>query len=30
LKAEVMEQLSFIREWGGRFATLTPQRSLEA
>ena len=30
LKDEIMEQLSFIREWGGRFATLTPELRLYA
>jgi 2-polyprenyl-3-methyl-5-hydroxy-6-metoxy-1,4-benzoquinol methylase len=28
LKDEVMEQLSFIREWGGRFAVRTPELTL--
>ena len=28
LKDEIMEQLSFIRDWGGQFATLTPQLRL--
>jgi len=30
LRAEIIEQLGFIREWGGRFATRTPQLALEA
>jgi SAM-dependent methyltransferase len=29
LKDEIMEQLSFIREWGGRFAVRTPELTLE-
>jgi len=29
LRGEIMDQLSFIREWGGRFATRTPQLTLE-
>jgi len=29
LKDEVMEQLSFIREWGGQFAARTPQLTLQ-
>ena len=28
LKDEIMEQLSFIREWGGRFAARTPELTL--
>jgi SAM-dependent methyltransferase len=28
LKDEIVEQLSFIREWGGRFATRTPELTL--
>lgn len=28
LKEEIMEQLSFIREWGGRFAARTPELTL--
>ncbi|MEA2289355.1 MAG: hypothetical protein QOD55_1352, partial [Solirubrobacteraceae bacterium] len=28
LKDEIMEQLSFIREWGGRFAARTPDLTL--
>jgi SAM-dependent methyltransferase len=28
LKDEIIEQLSFIREWGGQFATLTPELQL--
>jgi SAM-dependent methyltransferase len=28
LKDEIMEQLGYIREWGGRFATLTPELRL--
>jgi SAM-dependent methyltransferase len=28
LKDEIVEQLSFIREWGGRFASRTPQLTL--
>ncbi len=30
LKDEIMEQLSFIREWGGRFAARTPELTLLA
>ena len=29
LKDEIMQQLSFIREWGGRFAARTPQLTLQ-
>jgi SAM-dependent methyltransferase len=29
LRTEIVDQLSFIREWGGRFATRTPQLTLE-
>ena len=28
LKDEIVEQLSFIREWGGRFAARTPELTL--
>ncbi|HEU0316488.1 MAG TPA: class I SAM-dependent methyltransferase [Solirubrobacteraceae bacterium] len=28
LKEEIMEQLSYVREWGGQFATLTPELRL--
>ena len=30
LKDEIMEQLAFIREWGGRFAVRTPELELHA
>ena len=29
LRTEIVDQLSFIREWGGHFATRTPQLALE-
>ncbi len=28
LKDEIVEQLAFIREWGGRFAARTPELTL--
>ncbi len=28
LKDEIVEQLGFIREWGGRFAARTPELTL--
>jgi SAM-dependent methyltransferase len=30
LREEIMEQLSFIREWGGQFAARTPELTLQA